>query len=123
MKIAEAQDATIDKTPPPWERPYDQPGFPREERKLSGGACASSTSASTKRRMRPTSQPPIFSNPAAAGTTCLVDSSFVNGVELARLSTSDYAHYQDTRVNWRPIELWLGHRRRGLGPRQSSALS
>jgi monoamine oxidase len=105
VKIAEAQDVTVDKTPPPWERPYDQPGFPREEQEQFRQSMRQFYQRVSDAENAPDQPASNLLEPGHRWNHLLdAVSSFVNGVELARLSTSDYAHYQDTRVNWRPLE-------------------
>jgi monoamine oxidase len=105
VKIAEAQEATIDKTPAPWERPSSQPGFPLEEQQAfrkALGAFYDRFDGMEDQRDRAASA--LLEEGGRWNTLIDAVSTFVNGVELARLSTSDYAHYRDTKVNWRVKE-------------------
>jgi len=105
VKIAEAQDVTIDKTPPPWEKPFDQPGFPREAQEDFGKAFGEFYERLDAACEKPDAPASSVLEPGGRWNN-LIDaiSTYINGVELSKLSTSDYAHYHDTWVNWRARE-------------------
>jgi monoamine oxidase len=102
--IARAQGRKIDKTPPPWMRPSLPIGFP-----LAGQrAFAEAISGFYERLHAPHGR---SDRPAS---TCLETdnrwnglinavSTYVNGIELDRVSLKDFAHYADTGVNWRIV--------------------
>jgi monoamine oxidase len=104
--IADAQGATIDKTPPPWTHPAPNPGFPIAEQ------LAFSKVLNTffdRLGAYPESMPDL---PASAlldpggRWNALIDavSSYFSGAELDRVSVRDFARYQDSGVNWRVAE-------------------
>src|SRR3569623_501973 len=101
--FAEAQGATIDRTPPAWRSQFADLGFSPAERKAAGEAFEA-----FDRRLR---EPPPASDRAAAALApgppwnCSLEalSGYINGAELAQLSVADYLAYEDsdTEVNWR----------------------
>jgi monoamine oxidase len=102
VKIAEAQGAAIDKTPPPWEKPFNQPGFPMEEQKAFGEAFGEFYERLDAAAGKPDAPASTLLEPGGRWNHLLnAVSSYINGVELEKLSTDDYAHYHDTWVNWR----------------------
>jgi monoamine oxidase len=105
-EIAEARGFTIDRTPPPWTRPYAQSGFPKSEQAAFVEALMS---------FRQRSDDAGEKGPDRAASTLLEPggrwnemlnavSTFYSGAELDRVSIRDLALYDDTGVNWRVAE-------------------
>ncbi len=106
VAVAEAQGATIDKTPPPWmNRPLEL-SFPRAEhadfRRAFGEFYARLDAAAQ-------------SDTDAAASTLLdlasrwnplinAMSTYISGAELDRISLKDLDRYHSTDVNWRVVE-------------------
>jgi monoamine oxidase len=104
--IAEAQGATVDKTPPPWSHPAPNPGFPIAEQL----AFSKMLNVFFDRLgAYPETEPDV---PAATlldrggRWNALLDavSSYFSGAELDRVSVRDFARYEDSGVNWRVVE-------------------
>jgi monoamine oxidase len=105
VKIAEAQDATIDRTPPPWEKPFDQPGFPQEEQAAFGNAFGEFYERLDGAAGKPDAPASSLLEPGGRWNHLInAVSTYINGVELEKISTDDYARYHDTWVNWRVRE-------------------
>jgi monoamine oxidase len=104
--IAEAQGATIDKSPPPWERVAAQPGFSVEDQM----AFAEAMAAFHERQEALSETDPdvpasTFLDPEGRWNP-LIDaiSTYYSGVELDRLSVRDFLRYADSGINWRVRE-------------------
>jgi monoamine oxidase len=102
-EIAEARGFNVDRTPPPWTRPYAQAGFPASDQTAFVDAL---------RRFRERSDEAGEQEPDRAADTMLEPngrwnamlnavSTFYSGAELDRVSLRDLARYDDTGVNWR----------------------
>jgi monoamine oxidase len=104
--IAEAQGCAIDKTPPPWTRPWPQIGL----RPFEGAAFTEALrrfrhrvdSLTEDEEDRPVS---AFLEPQGRWNN-LIDavSTYYSGAELALVSARDLARYDDDGVNWRVAE-------------------
>ena len=104
-KIAADAGWAIDKTHPPWTRPSAQPGFPLEEQQVfrrAMGEFYQRLDAAEDAPDGPASR--LLENDCRWNPLIDAVSTYTNGVELDRLSTRDFARYQDTRVNWRVTE-------------------
>jgi monoamine oxidase len=104
-RLAEAQGLSIDKTPPPWTRPSTPIGFPLDEQR----AFSKAMEIFYKRLDQSRDAPDAPASTLLEGDcrwNPLIDavSTYTNGVELGRLSTRDFAYYEDTKVNWRVAE-------------------
>jgi monoamine oxidase len=104
-KIAEADGWTIDKTPPPWTRPSAPIGFPLDEQRAFAKAMGDFYRRLDQAREAPDA-PASTLLEEGCRWNALVDavSTYTNGAELDRLSTRDFAYYEDTKVNWRITE-------------------
>jgi monoamine oxidase len=104
--IAEAAGATIDRTPPPWTRPFPDPGFPKADQR----ALADALEAFHARiEAHPDSAPDVAASHFLAPDgrfNPLIDaiSSYVSGAQLAHVSARDVANYEDSGINWRIAE-------------------
>jgi monoamine oxidase len=105
-EIGEARGFAVDRTPPPWTRPYAQSGFPATEQVAFVDAL---------RRFRERSDEAGEREPDRAADTVLEPngrwnamlnavSTFYSGAELDRVSLRDLSRYEDTGVNWRLSE-------------------
>ncbi len=106
VAVAEAQGATIDKTPPPWmNRPLEL-SFPRAEhadfRRAFGefyarldAAAQGETDAAASTLLDPASRWNALINAM---------STYISGAELDRISLKDLDRYHSTDVNWRVVE-------------------
>jgi len=105
-EIAEATGFTIDRSPPPWDEQAYDVGFPPEEQAAFGEAWdgfykrLNEAAAMAVDRAASTLLDPAerWSNLIGAVST------YVNGVELERLSVQDHARYENSGINWRVAE-------------------
>jgi monoamine oxidase len=106
VAVAEAQGATIDRTPPPWmNRPLDA-SFPRAEhadfRRAFGEFYDRLDKAAQCENDAPAS---TLLNPASRWNPLLnAMSTYISGAELDRISLKDLDRYHSTDVNWRVVE-------------------
>jgi monoamine oxidase len=104
-KIAEEQGKTIDRTPPPWTRPSTSIDLPIEEQEEFRKAFKdfyARLDAFTEATDRPASD---LLEPGGRWNALLgAVATYINGVELDRMSAIDYGRYEDTNVNWRVVE-------------------
>jgi monoamine oxidase len=103
--IAQEQNRTIDKTPPPWRR-RSTVGFPEgQQREFLEAQEQFSTRVSERAAREPD---------VAAATLLERDNhwnnlinavgTYISGAELDQVSARDYDNYDDTGVNWRVVE-------------------
>ena len=104
--VAEKQGRMIDKTPPPWGRPSLPIGFPLAEQKDYFTALRSFYSrlhaAPDGGPDRPASD--LLTPDGRWNNLINAVSTYANGAELDRVSIHDFAHYDDSGVNWRVVE-------------------
>jgi monoamine oxidase len=105
-KIAEAQGASIDKTPPPWMRPSLEIGFSRAEQEDFAEAIGTFFA-----RLEQIAQNDAdVAGAAALEPGCrwngLINaiSTYISGAEWDRVSATDFDRYNDSGINWRVIE-------------------
>jgi monoamine oxidase len=103
--IAEKLGLAIDPTPPPWSRRALEAGFPLAEQSDYAAAWARFyarlAQAAEAKTDRPASD---FLEPGCRWNAMLnALSSYINGVELDRLSVADFGNYHDSGVNWRVV--------------------
>jgi monoamine oxidase len=106
VAVAEAQDATIDKTPPAWTRLPVELNFPRAEYSDFRRAVAE-----FYERLDDAAR-----NDADAAASTVLDpgcrwnalidamSTYISGAELDRVSVKDLDRYDSTDINWRVVE-------------------
>ena len=103
--IAQEVGFEIDPTPPPWSRRAHEAGFPLAEQDDFAAAwsrfqarVAEAGRAAADRPASELLEPGGRWNP-------LLDalSSYINGVELDRLSVADFVNYRDSGINWRVV--------------------
>ena len=93
----------VDDTPPPWFRQTDDLGFSRAEQEAYETASTAFYERLEAAKDAPFDQPAAAHLEAGGRWNGLIDaiSTYVNGVELDRLSTYDFGNYADTEINWR----------------------
>jgi monoamine oxidase len=104
--IAEASGFTIDRSPPPWDEQAHGVGFTPEEQAAFGevwdGFYKRLHEAAAMAEDRAASS---LLDPAGRWSNLIgAVSTYVNGVELERLSVQDHARYEDSGINWRVVE-------------------
>ncbi len=104
--VAQAQGRTIDKTPPPWERPLLPIGFSREEQEDFSKALrkffARLGVAAEKGADVAAS---VMLEPGNRWNSLIVTiCTFISGAELDHVSVLDFDSYEDSGVNWRVRE-------------------
>jgi monoamine oxidase len=108
--IAAAQGRTVDKTPPPWMRPwvqiglppFDGPGFQQALQRFRHAADA----LAEDEQDRPAA---AFLEPGNRWNNLLdAVSTYYSGAELDRVSARDLARFEDDGVNWRIAEGYGG---------------
>jgi monoamine oxidase len=105
-RIARELGFTVDETIPPWQRIMSGDAFPaaqqREFRKAQEELYDRMEKAAAEPQDRPAAEllePGSKWNPLLHAT-----STYINGVELDRLSVKDYDNYDDTEINFRVVE-------------------
>ena len=104
--VAQAENLSIDKTPPPWMNRQLERGFPRAEfadyRKAFTAFYERLHEAAEREGDAPASSlldPGSRWNPLMNAT-----STYISGAELDRISLKDLDRYDPTDVNWRVVE-------------------
>jgi monoamine oxidase len=103
--VAQQQQATIDKTQPPWARPSLEIGFPLDEQHAfheAQHALWQRIDAAEAATDRPASE---LLEPGGRWNGLLnAVTTYISGTELEHVSAIDLARYDDTGVNWRVVE-------------------
>ncbi|MGE0564345.1 MAG: flavin monoamine oxidase family protein, partial [Pseudolabrys sp.] len=104
--IAAAQGKAIDKTRPPWERPGPEHLFSADQHREFWAALRDLFKAAERAaREGPDRALSDLLPPAGRWNAALnAASTYINGVELDRVSIYDTDRYDDTGVNWRVVE-------------------
>jgi monoamine oxidase len=104
--IAQSQDATIDKTPPPWTRPPLEVSFPPEEHGNYRKALEEFYERVHRAGKSETDMPAsALLDPACCWNGLIgAISTYVSGAEPDRVSVKDLDRYDDSGVNWRVVE-------------------
>jgi len=104
--IAEEQGASIDKTPPPWQRPSLEIGFPRAEQNDFHNALQSFFARLERIAERESDLPAAtFLDPGSRWNGLInAVSTYISGAEWDRISAKDFDRYEDSGVNWRVLE-------------------
>jgi monoamine oxidase len=106
VKIAKSQGRTIDKSPPPWQKPALTNGFPlvaqQDFAKAQSAFYARMQAAAQGDPDRPAQ---AFLEPGCRWNR-LIDAvgTYISGAELKRVSARDFDNYADNGVNWRVLE-------------------
>jgi monoamine oxidase len=97
---------TIDRTVPPWRTQLNDIGFPAADQADFHAALERFFDRIHKAGEAPTDQPADRLLDPGGRWNPLFDaiSTYMNGVELDRLSVRDFRNYRDTGVNWRIVE-------------------
>ncbi|HZP19251.1 MAG TPA: NAD(P)/FAD-dependent oxidoreductase [Bauldia sp.] len=102
VTIAEAQGRAIDRTPPPWMRPGPPIGFPLAEQQEFRAELIAFYGRLHETDPEPdTPASALVENAGRWRPLLNAVSSYVNGVELDRISIRDFSRYADSGVNWR----------------------
>jgi monoamine oxidase len=104
--IAQELGFTIDPTPPPWSRRAIEAGFPLAEQSDYAAAWARFYERLAEAaQAKPDRAAADLLEPGSRWNALLnAVSSYINGVELDRLSVADFDNYYDSGVNWRVVE-------------------
>jgi len=106
VTIAESQGRTIDKSPPPWQKPALPIGFARPKQQ----DFAKAQRAFYRRLEAAAQNEPDRPASALLAPGCrwnkLIDAvgTYITGANLERVSARDFDNYADTDVNWRVVE-------------------
>jgi monoamine oxidase len=103
--IAQQQGRTIDKTPPPWERPSMEDRFPLAEQREYFKAQKAFDDRLDKDAQNAEDRPASAFLEQGGRWNALMDavSTYYSGAELERLSAHDLARYREDNANWRVI--------------------
>ena len=105
VAIAEAQGQHVDKSVPPWSKPYLPFGFSPEQQDAFHHALASlfaEVEAAGDKPDRPASE--LLSSDGLWNALINAVCTYISGAELDRLSVHDLANYDGSDVNWRVVE-------------------
>src|SRR3989304_2654128 len=103
VKTAESQGRSIDKSPPPWQKPALQNGFPlTEQQDFAKAQHAFYARLQAAAQGDPDRPAQAFLEPGCRWNA-LIDAvaSYITGAELERVSARDFDNYADNNVNWR----------------------
>jgi len=106
VKIAEEQGRSIDKSPPPWQKPALPNGFPlAEQQDFAQAQHAFYARMEAAAQGDPDRPAQAFLEPGCRWNK-LIDAvgTYITGAELARVSARDFDNYADNGVNWRVLE-------------------
>jgi monoamine oxidase len=106
VAVAEAQGATIDKTPPPWMNRPLEASFPRVEHSDFRSAFAEFYERLHSAARSETDVAASTVLDPACRWNALIDamSTYISGAELDRISVKDLDRYHSTDINWRVVE-------------------
>ncbi len=104
--IAEAQGASIDKSPPPWMRSSFELGFSHTEQNEFQAAMASFYERLERLAQNATDVSCSLAFEPGGRWNGLIDavSTYISGTEWEQVSAKDYDRYADTGVNWRVVQ-------------------
>ena len=105
-EIAQRQGRTIDKTPPPWERPSLEIGFPLAEQREYRQAQREFDERLDEAMQHDGDSPAsAYLEPGCRWNALLnAVSTYYSGAELDRISARDLAKYREDNMNWRVTE-------------------
>ena len=103
VPIANAEGFEIDRSTPPWQKAMAETGFPTDEQKKFRKAMNAFFDRVEKAALEPDDRPAVMLLESDNRWNPMIDavSTYVNGVELDRLSVKDFDNYHDTEVNYR----------------------
>ncbi|MBN9083750.1 MAG: amine oxidase [Rhizobiales bacterium 62-17] len=104
--ITRSLGLTVDKTTPPWQREMPESGFPIEAQRGFRDAQNSFYERMEAEARQAGDRPAAELLEPGSPWNPLIDaiSTYVNGVELDRLSVRDFDNYHDTMINYRVAE-------------------
>ncbi len=104
--IAEAQGASIDRSPPPWMRSSFELGFSHAEQNAFQAAMAAFYERLERLAQNEPDVPSSRALEPGGRWNGLIDavSTYISGAEWERVSAKDFDRYADTGVNWRVVE-------------------
>jgi monoamine oxidase len=103
--VAQEQNRTIDKTPPPWRR-RSTVGFPEgQQREFIEAQEQFSARVSERAARKPdVSAATLLERGNRWNDLINAVGTYISGAELDQVSALDYDNYHDTGVNWRVVE-------------------
>jgi monoamine oxidase len=106
VAIAEEQQRTIDKTPPPWSQRSLAYGFSEGEQREFLEAREQFFSRVSERAQKEPDLPAaaLFAPSCRWNNLINAVGTYISGAELERVSARDFDNYDDTGVNWRVVE-------------------
>jgi monoamine oxidase len=106
VKIAQEQEAAIDKSRPPWARAMRDIGFPHAEQREFQDAMDAFFARVERAAAGASDVPAGDSLEPGCRWNGLIDaiSTYISGAEWGRVSAKDYDRYHDTGVNWRVVK-------------------
>jgi monoamine oxidase len=106
VKIAQEQEAAIDKSRPPWARAMRDIGFPHAEQREFQDAMDAFFARVERAAAGASDAPAGNSLEPGCRWNGLIDaiSTYISGAEWGRVSAKDYDRYHDTGVNWRVVK-------------------
>lgn len=106
VAITRALGLTVDETVPPWQRAMPENGFPAEAQRDFRTAQDAFYDRMETEAGKAGDRPAVELLEAGNRWNPLIDaiSTYVNGVELDRLSVHDFDNYHDTMINYRVVE-------------------
>jgi len=105
-QVAEAQGRTIDRSPPPWDKPALEPGFPvAEQREFRAALHALYERVGVAAQQAQDVPMASLLEPGSRWNALLGSiGTYISGGELDHVSALDFDNYADTGVNWRVRE-------------------
>jgi len=106
VAIAEEQQRTIDKTPPPWRRRSLALGFPEGGQREFIEAQEQFFARVSERAQKEPDLPAaaLFAPGCRWNNLINAVGTYISGAELERVSARDFDNFDDTGVNWRVVE-------------------
>lgn len=106
VDMARAHGFTVDETPPPWQQAMYEDAFAARDQKAFRAAQAKFYAQLEAGAREPGDRPAADFLEKDAPWNALIDavSTYVNGCELAKLSTKDFDNYHDSEINFRISE-------------------
>jgi monoamine oxidase len=105
LKVAEGQDRTIDRTPPPWTKLALPIGFSLAEQHDFSNAMEGFHERVEAAAKGPDVAAATLLAPADRWNNLIVAvGTYISGAEFNNVSAHDFANYDDNGVNWRVVE-------------------
>jgi monoamine oxidase len=105
-QVAEAQGRTLDRSPPPWQRPHAGLALTPEEHRAFQRAAGAffARAAEAARQPHDIAAADLLEPDGRWNGLIRSVLSFISGADAERVSVRDLENYDDTEVNWRVIE-------------------